>query len=419
MQDIGKPRPMPRKSTEEMKNVEFKLDKVKIEHDIEPGCCTVHHPEKVEVTEDIESPFPCPALDHSLYPVQMDTSMKALVKAGPEIGLRYLNVNKPACGNDDCLIKVKKAAICGTDLHIWNWDEWSQKSVPTPMTTGHEFMGVVKEIGSNVKNVKVGDRVTAEGHITCGHCRNCRAGRRHLCRNTIGLGVNRPGCFAELVSIPVSNVFPLHKAIPDDVAAFMDPLGNAVHSCLSFDLVGEDVLITGAGPIGIMSAAICRQVGARNVVVTDVNPYRLNLAKHCGATAVVDVSVQDDTLHKTMEWLGMCEGFDIGLEMSGNPQATALMLQHMNNGGRISMLGIPSGPYQIDWDQVIFKGLIIKGIYGREMFDTWYKMSNLLVSGLTERLRPAITHVVDADDFEHAFASCASASSGKVLLNWD
>jgi threonine 3-dehydrogenase len=350
----------------------------------------------------------------------MGTSMKALVKAGPEQGLKLLNVQHPSIGDKEVLIKVTKTAICGTDLHIWNWDEWSQRTIPTPMTTGHEFVGHVAEIGSRVKGIAVGDRVTGEGHITCGYCRNCKAGRRHLCRNTIGLGVNRPGCFAEYVQLPASNVFPVPKAVPDDIAAFMDPLGNAVHSALSWDLVGEDVLITGAGPIGMMCAAICKQVGARYVVVTDVNEYRLNIARHCGADVAINVRDNGvEAIQKAMSHLGMKEGFDVGLEMSGSEYAMRSMLATMNHGGNISMLGIPSGPFAIDWDKIIFKGLTVKGIYGREMFETWYKMSNLLTSGLTERIRPVVTHVIAADEFARGFKACAGSQSGKVVLDWE
>jgi len=277
-----------------------------------------------------------------------------------------------------------------------------------------------KDFGSSVTHLKKGQRVTGEGHITCGHCRRCRAGARHLCRNTLGLGVNRPGCFAEYLSLPADNIFPVPKEVPDDIASFMDPLGNAVHSCLSFDLVGEDVLITGAGPIGIMAAAICKQVGARHVVVTDINDYRLNLAKHCGASEVVNVSDDGQAkLLRAMRHLGMKEAFDVGLEMSGSPYAMQDMIKTMNHGGKISFLGIPQAPFAIDWSEVIFKSLIIKGIYGREMFETWYKMSNLLIGGLTERIRPVLTHVIEANEFERGFKACASASSGKVVLEWE
>lgn len=391
-----------------------------LDHEPEPGCCSIHFPGvAMTVAKSATTIIRPPPVDVSLYPVHMGTNMIALVKAGEETGLRYLNVEKPAIRSDEILIEIKKTAICGTDLHIWNWDDWSRRTVPTPMVTGHEFVGVIKEMGSNVQSFKLGERVTGEGHITCGHCRNCRAGKRHLCRNTVGLGVNRPGCFAEYVSMPATNVFKVPAAVPDDIAAFMDPLGNAVHSALSFDLVGEDVLITGAGPIGMMCAAICKQVGARHVVVTDVNDYRLNIAKHCGADAVVNVATDGELgVRKAMGWLGMKEGFDIGLEMSGNEHALRTMLATMNNGGKISLLGIPPKAFAIDWDKVIFKGLIIKGIYGREMFETWYKMSNLLTSGLTERIRPVLTHVIPADDYERGFTACASAASGKVLLDW-
>lgn len=389
---------------------------VPLEHSPEPGCCLVHD---IQRKQPLGEAPKRPVLDYSLYPTSMGTSMKALVKQSPKEGLVLSNVEHPAIGDSDVLIKVAKAAICGTDLHIWNWDAWSQRTVPTPMVTGHEFVGYVAEIGRSVKGVAVGDRVTGEGHITCGYCRNCRAGKRHLCRNTIGLGVNRPGCFAEFVQLPAMNVFPVPKAVPDDIAAFMDPLGNAVHSALSFSLVGEDVLITGAGPIGMMCAAICKQVGARHVVVTDVNDYRLNIARHCGADAAVNVTTDGvGKLHETMKWLGMKEGFDVGLEMSGNEHAFRAMLATMNHGGNISLLGIPPGPFSIDWDKIIFKGLTVKGIYGREMFETWYKMSNLLTSGLTERIRPVVTHVIAADDYARGFKACGSSQSGKVILDW-
>lgn len=388
------------------------------DHDPEPGCCLLHFPYS-ETEETSINPL-LPNLDLNMYPVVVGTAMKSLVKAGPEVGLRYLNSPHPAIEANDVLVEIKKTAICGTDLHIWNWDEWSQKTVPTPMTTGHEFVGTIKEIGSAVKGLTIGERVTGEGHITCGHCRRCRAGARHLCRNTLGLGVNRPGCFAEYVSLPASNIFPVPNEVPDDIASFMDPLGNAVHSALSFDLVGEDILITGAGPIGIMCAAICKQVGARHVVVTDVNDYRLNLARHCGADQVVNVMSDGEAqLKRTMQNLGMKEAFDVGLEMSGNPDAMRLMIKTLNHGGKISLLGIPPSPFSIEWSEVIFKGLIIKGIYGREMFETWYKMSNLLVGGLTERIRPVLTHCIAADEFSRGFKECASASSGKVILDWD
>ncbi|HAU28210.1 MAG TPA: L-threonine 3-dehydrogenase, partial [Alteromonas australica] len=295
-----------------------------------------------------------------------------------------------------------------------NWDEWSQKTIPVPMVVGHEYVGEVVGMGQEVRGFNLGDRVSGEGHITCGHCRNCRAGRRHLCRNTEGVGVNRPGAFAEYLVIPAFNAFKIPDNISDELASIFDPFGNAVHTALSFDLVGEDVLITGAGPIGIMAAAVARHVGARHVVITDINPYRLALAKKMGATRAVDVSKED--LQEVMNELGMSEGFDVGLEMSGVPVALRDMLNKMNHGGKVAMLGIPPQDVAIDWNQVIFKGLIIKGIYGREMFETWYKMASLLQSGLD--LSPIISHRFSVDDFQKGFDTMGSGQSGKVILDW-
>lgn len=340
--------------------------------------------------------------------------MKALVKAKAEEGIWMQDVAKPEYGPNDLLIRVRKTAICGTDIHIYNWDEWAKKTIPVPMTVGHEFVGVVEAVGSEVQGYSVGDRVSGEGHITCGHCRNCRAGQRHLCPNTVGVGVNRPGCFAELLAIPAINAFKLPDNIPDAVAAFLDPLGNATHTALSFDLVGEDVLITGAGPIGIMAVAIARHVGARHVVITDVNEYRLGLAKQMGATRAVNV--QNEKLDDVMRELGMTEGFDIGLEMSGVPSAFRQMIDTMRNGGKIAMLGIPPSDMAIDWNKVIFKGLFIKGIYGREMFETWYKMVAMLQSGLD--ITPVLTHEMNVDDFQQGFDVMRSGRSGKVVLDW-
>ena len=340
--------------------------------------------------------------------------MKALVKAKKEVGLWMEDVPVPEVGPNDVLVKVRRTAICGTDVHIWNWDEWSQRTIPVPMTVGHEFMGEVAELGSEVRGLTIGQRVSGEGHITCGHCRNCRAGRRHLCRNTVGLGVNRTGCFAEYVSLPAVNVFPLPDSITDEIASFLDPLGNAVHTALSFDLVGEDVLITGAGPIGVMAASVARFVGARHVVVTDVNEYRLDLARRMGATRAVNV--QKQSLRDVMEELHMHEGFDVGLEMSGNGEAFRGMLEVMNHGGRVAILGIPSKDVAIDWNQVIFKGLLLKGVYGREMFETWYKMSSLIQSGLP--LGPVLTHRFPIDRFVDGFEIMRSGQSGKVVLDW-
>ena len=340
--------------------------------------------------------------------------MKSLVKANAEKGMWLPETPEPEVGHNDLLIKIRKTAICGTDMHIYNWDEWSQKTIPVPMVVGHEYVGEVVGMGQEVKGFKVGDRVSGEGHITCGHCRNCRAGRVHLCRNTEGVGVNRPGAFAEYLVIPAFNAFKIPDNISDDLASIFDPFGNAVHTALSFDLVGEDVLITGAGPIGIMAAAVAKHVGARHVVVTDINPYRLELAKKMGATRAVDVSKED--LKDVMNELGMTEGFDVGLEMSGVPVAFRDMLNKMNHGGKIAMLGIPPQDVAIDWNQVIFKGLVIKGIYGREMFETWYKMASLLQSGLD--LSPIITHTFSIDDFQKGFDTMGSGHSGKVILDW-
>ncbi len=340
--------------------------------------------------------------------------MKTLTKAKSEVGIWMVDQPKPEVGHNDVLIKIRKTAICGTDMHIYNWDDWSQKTIPVPMVVGHEFVGEVAAVGQEVRGFKVGDRVSGEGHITCGHCRNCRAGRRHLCRNTFGVGVNRAGAFAEYLAIPAENAFKIPDDISDELASIFDPFGNAVHTALSFDLVGEDVLITGAGPIGIMAAAVCRHVGARHVVITDVNDYRLDLAKKMGASRAVNVAKEN--LSDVMAELGMTEGFDVGLEMSGVPQAFQQMLNTMNHGGKIAMLGIPPGEMAIDWNKVIFKGLIIKGIYGREMYETWYKMVSMLQSGLD--ISPIITHRFGIDDFQKGFDAMGSGLSGKVVLDW-
>ncbi|MCL2915084.1 L-threonine 3-dehydrogenase [Shewanella corallii] len=340
--------------------------------------------------------------------------MKALSKLNPEEGIWMVDAPLPEVGHNDLLIKIRKTAICGTDVHIYNWDEWSQKTIPVPMIVGHEYVGEVVGMGQEVRGFNVGDRVSGEGHITCGHCRNCRAGRTHLCRNTSGVGVNRQGAFAEYLVIPAFNAFKIPDDISDDLASIFDPFGNAVHTALSFDLVGEDVLITGAGPIGIMAAAVCRHVGARHVVITDVNEYRLELATKMGATRAVNVAKED--LKQVMGELGMTEGFDVGLEMSGVPSAFHSMLDTMNHGGKIAMLGIPGGEMAIDWSQVIFKGLIIKGIYGREMFETWYKMASLIQSGLD--ISPIITHHYRVDEFQQGFDAMRSGLSGKVILDW-
>ncbi|TLE25945.1 L-threonine 3-dehydrogenase [Vibrio cholerae] len=340
--------------------------------------------------------------------------IKALSKLKPEQGIWMNEVDMPELGHNDLLIKIKKTAICGTDVHIYNWDEWSQKTIPVPMVVGHEYVGEVVGIGQEVRGFQLGDRVSGEGHITCGHCRNCRGGRTHLCRNTIGVGVNRTGCFSEYLVIPAFNAFKIPDGISDDLASIFDPFGNAVHTALSFDLVGEDVLITGAGPIGIMAAAVAKHVGARHVVITDVNEYRLDLARKMGVTRAVNVTEQN--LEEVMKELGMTEGFDVGLEMSGVPSAFSAMLKTMNHGGRIALLGIPPSSMAIDWNQVIFKGLVIKGIYGREMFETWYKMASLIQSGLD--ISPIITHHFKVDDFQKGFDIMRSGASGKVILDW-
>jgi threonine 3-dehydrogenase len=340
--------------------------------------------------------------------------MKALAKLRSEKGIWMTECEKPTVGHNDLMIKIHKTAICGTDMHIYQWDDWAKNTIPVPMVVGHEYVGEVVDIGQEVRGFSLGDRVSGEGHITCGHCRNCRAGRRHLCRNTTGVGVNRQGAFAEYLVIPAFNAFKIPDNIPSDLAAIFDPFGNAVHTALSFDLVGEDVLITGAGPIGIMAAAVARHVGARNVVITDINTYRLDLAVKMGATRAVNVSTTE--LQDVMNELGMTEGFDVGLEMSGVPTALRDMLDKMNNGGKIAMLGIPPNDVAIDWNQVIFKGLTIKGIYGREMFETWYKMASLIQAGLD--LQPMVTHQFAIDDFQQGFNVMESGQSGKVVLNW-
>ena len=344
----------------------------------------------------------------------MSNMMRALVKSRPEPGIWMEHVPIPEIGPNDVLIKVKKSAICGTDVHIWNWDEWAQKTVPVGLVTGHEFVGTVADVGKAVSEYKIGQRVSGEGHIVCGHCRNCRAGRGHLCRNTLGVGVNRPGTFAEYVAIPQHNVVVIPDDVPDEIAAIFDPLGNAVHTALSFDLVGEDVLLTGAGPIGIMAAMVAQAVGARKVVITDINPARLDLARKMNIHRVVDAS--KEKLADVMRDEGMTEGFDVGLEMSGSAVAFRDMIDAMNNGGKIAILGIAPTGFEIDWNKVIFKMLHLKGIYGREMFETWYKMIALVqgpldVSGL-------ITHRIGIDDYEAGFAAMRSGNSGKVVMDW-
>jgi threonine 3-dehydrogenase len=342
-------------------------------------------------------------------------NMKALIKQFAEPGLWLGETTVPIPSINDVLIKIKKTAICGTDIHIYKWDDWAKKTIPVPMTIGHEYVGEVVGFGSNVQDVKLGEIVSGEGHLVCGHCRNCRAGRRHLCPNTMGVGVNRPGCFAEYLCIPVTNVWHSAPGIPLDIQAIFDPFGNATHTALSYDLLGEDVLITGAGPIGSMAAAIASHAGARNVVITDVNPYRLNLAKKMGVTRAVDVS--KEKIEDVMKELDMKEGFDVGLEMSGNPSALNSMISVMFHGGKIALLGLLPSMAGIDWDKVIFSGLHLKGIYGREMFETWYKMQAMTQSGLD--VSPVITHHFSYKDFKEGFDLMASGNSGKIILDWE
>lgn len=360
--------------------------------------------------------YTAPAFPDMTSDVYSWSTMRTLAKLRPEKGIWMDKKPVPKPGFNDVLIKVTRTAICGTDMHIWHWDDWAQKTIPEGMTVGHEFAGVVVDMGEGVRGFERGDRVSGEGHITCGHCRNCRAGVRHLCRNTVGVGVNRQGAFAEYLVIPAANAFPLPSDVPDEIASILDPFGNATHTALSFNLVGEDVLVTGAGPIGIMGAALAKHVGAKNVVITDVNDYRLELARNLGVTRAVNVA--HENLERIMfDELGMKEGFDVGLEMSGNETAFKGMLKSMNHGGKISLLGIPSNNTTIDWNDVIFKGLTIKGIYGREMFETWYKMTSVIQSGLD--LTPVITHRYKVGDYEEAFETMASGTSGKVILEWD
>lgn len=341
--------------------------------------------------------------------------MKALVKKKSEPGIWLDEVPVPEIGINDVLIKIKKTSICGTDIHIYNWDDWAKKTIPVPMVTGHEYVGTVEAIGDNVHDVKIGELVSGEGHIVCGICRNCRAGRRHLCRNAKGVGVNRPGCFAEYLCIPVSNIWHCDPNIPTDIFSIFDPLGNATHTALSFDVLGEDVLITGAGPIGIMAAAIAKHAGARYVVITDLNPYRLELAKKIGVTRAVDIT--KEKLEDVMNELGMKEGFDVGLEMSGNPKALESMISTMCHGGKIALLGLLPSSAAINWETVVFDGLTIKGIYGREMFETWYKMQTMIQTGLD--ITPVITHHYSYKDYREAFELMKSGKSGKVILSWE
>ena len=341
--------------------------------------------------------------------------MKALVKSSREPGLWLEEVPQPAMGINDVLIRVRRTGICGTDLHIYNWDEWAQRTIPVPMVIGHEFAGEIVEIGSNVNDFSPGDIVSGEGHVVCGRCRNCLAGRRHLCAHTMGVGVNRAGAFAEYIAVPMTNIWRHKEDVDFDIAAIFDPFGNAVHTALSFPVLGEDVLVTGAGPIGIMGAAVARYAGARHVVITDINPYRLELARKMGVTLAVNTV--ETPLPEIQKKLGMTEGFDVGLEMSGHPAAFRDMLANMSHGAKIAMLGIPSKEMSIDWNAVVFNMLTIKGIYGREMYETWYKMTVMLESGLD--IRPVITHRFSSTDFEKGFEVMRSGCSGKVLLDWE
>jgi threonine 3-dehydrogenase len=340
--------------------------------------------------------------------------MQSLAKLKREPGIWAYEAPVPTIGPSDVLIKISKTAICGTDLHIYNWDEWSQKTIPVPMITGHEFVGTIASMGTEVKGFKIGDRVSGEGHIACNLCRNCKAGLRHLCRKNIGVGVTRQGCFAEYLSLPAVNAYPIPDRISDDLASILDPLGNATHVALSFNLVGEDVLITGAGPIGLMSAIIARHVGARNIVITDINEYRLGLAKKLGFDQAIDTS--QTSVSKVMKDLDMKEGFGVGFEMSGNSQAFNMMLEHMNHAGKIALLGFLPQTTTLDWNKIIMKGLLLKGIYGREMFETWYKMIAMLESGLN--IDPIITHHFAIADFIKGFEVMRTGNSGKVILNW-
>jgi threonine 3-dehydrogenase len=340
--------------------------------------------------------------------------MKALVKKEPAPGLWLEDVPEPEIGINDVLIRVTHAAICGTDLHIWKWDDWARQTIPVPMVVGHEFVGEIVEVGSNVADFFPGQRVSGEGHVVCGRCRNCMAGRRHLCAHTSGVGVNRPGAFAEYISLPMTNVWYHDPSVDSEVACIFDPFGNAVHTALTFPVLGEDVLVTGAGPIGTMAAAVARHAGARYVVITDPNPYRLELARKLGVTLAVDPN--ETSLTEVQKQLGMKEGFDVGLEMSGNAGAFRDMLANMCHGGRIAMLGIPSEPITIDWNTVIFNMLTIKGIYGREMYETWYKMTVMLQSGLD--IKPVITHRFPAAEYRAAFDAMLSGNSGKVVMDW-
>lgn len=339
--------------------------------------------------------------------------MRALVKSRPEPGLWLDELPDPEIGPNDVLIQVHRTSICGTDLHIVAWDQWAQENIPVPMAIGHEYMGIVAAVGSEVDGIAIGARVSGEGHIVCGRCRNCQAGRRHLCINTVGVGVNRPGAFAELVSIPGSNVQPIPDSVSDDIACILDPLGNATHTALAFDLVGEDVLITGAGPIGIIAAGICRHIGARHVVITDVNDYRLELAREMGASRIVNV--KRESVADVVKELHI-DGFDVGLEMSGNPQAFNDLLNHMYHGGKVALLGLLPKGTSCDWDKVIFKGLELHGIYGRRMYETWYKMTQMVLTGFP--LQKVLTHHISINDFAHGFELMRSGECGKVVCDW-
>ncbi|MBA6243735.1 MULTISPECIES: L-threonine 3-dehydrogenase [Psychrobacter] len=341
--------------------------------------------------------------------------MKALVKAHAKKGIWMQDMPEPTVGINDVKIKIKKTAICGTDLHIYKWDEWSERTIKTPMIIGHEYVGIISEMGDGVKHFEVGDRVTGEGHIACGHCRNCRRGKLHVCENTIGVGVNRDGAFAEYLVIPADNVIKLDERISDEMAAIMDPFGNATHTALSFPVLGEDVLITGAGLIGSMATAICRFAGARNIVVSDISDYRLELAKKMGATMTINPA-KGETIKGAIAELKM-HGFDIGLEMSGSPQAFDSMISNMYNGSKIALLGILPNTTTVDWSKIIFKALTLKGIYGREMWETWYQMEQMLISGID--LSPIITHRMHIDDFQEGFDIMESGQCGKVILSWD
>ena len=340
--------------------------------------------------------------------------MKALVKNISEKGIWLKDVAKPVIKTNDVMIKITHTAICGTDLHIYKWDDWAKKTIKTPLVIGHEFCGVICETGAGVKNLKVGDRVSGEGHLTCGNCRNCRAGKRHLCHKTIGIGVHRDGAFAEYLSLPESNVWPIHNDISSEIASFFDPLGNAVHTALSFDITGEDVLITGAGPIGLMCVAICKYSGAKNIVITDINEYRLAIAKELGASKTINI--KKDSIDNHLEKLGIKYGFDVGLEVSGNPTAFNSMLTNMYHGGSIALLGILPNNTLIDWDDIIFKGLKIKGIYGREMYETWHKMVQILRGGLN--VKKILTHTFPINNYQEAFDILDIGQCGKVVLEW-